>query len=140
MDSQSFLRIVKEAFVPFLTREGFACEEPSISGRCYEASFCGADSVISVSYEPGDDALFVMVFKLKNGSPSSVDDRINTPRLADLNGRYMQLVTPEEFVANDLLFKGIRVEDRPERELLKAARELSLVLPRYLSELRNGRH
>jgi len=138
MHSQSFLRIIKEAFVPFLTREGFSCEETSISGRCYEASFRSNDSAISVSYEPGDDALFVMIFELRDGCLSSVDDRVKTPRLADLNSRYMQVVTPDERVASDLLFKGIKVEDKAEHRLLKSARELSLVLPRYLSELRNG--
>ena len=139
MHSQSFLRIIREAFVPFLTKVGFSCDNTSISGRSYEANFRSADNILSVSYEPGDDALFVMVFELKNGSVSSADDRMKTPRLADLNSRYMMSVSPEERLASDSLFKGIRVEDKAERNLLKSAKELSLVLPKYLSELQNSR-
>jgi hypothetical protein len=80
-----------------------------------------------------------MVFELKDGSLSSVDDRAKTPRLDDLNRRYMQSVSPEECVASDLLFKGIKVEDKTEQQVLKSAKELSLFLPRYLSDLRESR-
>ena len=67
-----------------------------------------------------------------------MDDRAKTPRLADLNGRYLQFVTPEERLAKEQLFKGIRLEDKTEHQLLKSALELSLVLPRCLSDQRSS--
>ena len=85
MNGQGFLRIATEALVPFLRELGFVMDEPSISGRYYRASFTGIAHAVSISYEPGDDALFVMVLSRKNGELSDIDDRAETPRLADLN-------------------------------------------------------
>lgn len=62
MDGQDFLRIVDSAFAPFLHELGFSMDPPSVSGRLYRASFTGAAHAVSVSFESGDDALFVVVF------------------------------------------------------------------------------
>jgi hypothetical protein len=132
MNGQDFLRIAKEAFVPFLKELGFVMTAPSISGRFYRVSFTGSAHAVSVSYEPGDEVLFVMVFSRKNGELSDIDDRAKTPRLADLNSRYMPTITNEERAENDVVFESTIVHDKEERLLLKAARELRLVLPKYL--------
>jgi hypothetical protein len=132
MNGQDFLRIVKEAFAPFLEELGFAMEQPSISGRFYRVSFTASSHVVSVSYEPGDDALFVMVFSLKNGELSDIDDSKKTPRLSDLNSRYMVRVTDKERIENQKVFESIVAKDKEELLLLKAAKELRLVLPMYL--------
>ena len=132
MNGQDFLRIANEAFVPFLKGLGFVMDEPSISGRFYRVSFTGYAHAVSVSYEPGDDALFVMVFSRKNGELSDIDDRTKTPRLADLNSRYMATVTNEERTENETVFESVTANDKEERLLLKAAKELRLVLPKYL--------
>jgi len=134
MNGQDFLRITSEAFGPFLNELGFTPDEPSISGRYYRVSFTGAENTILVSYEPGDDALFVMVFGRKNGELSDIDDRTKTPRLGDLNSRYMATVTNEDRVENERAFEGIVIKDNEGRLLLKAAKELRLVLPTYLCE------
>lgn len=132
MNGQDFLRIANEAFVPFLKGLGFVMDEPSISGRFYRVSFTGSAHVVSVSYEPGDEALFVLVFRRENGELSDIDDRLKTPRLSDLNIRYMQKVTAEERSINDAFFKSVITQDNQEYLLLKAAKELRLVLPKYL--------
>ncbi len=132
MNGQDFLRIANEAFVPFLKGLGFVMDEPSISGRFYRVSFTGSAHAVSVSYEPGDDALFVMVFGRKNGELSDIDDRTETPRLADLNSRYMATITNEERAENERAFESVAANDKEERLLLKAAKELRLVLPKYL--------
>ncbi|MCS7062617.1 MAG: hypothetical protein NZM04_00980 [Methylacidiphilales bacterium] len=133
MNGQDFLRIVNEGFAPFLKQLGFVMDEPSISGRYYRVSFTGSAHAVLVSYEPGDEALFVMVFSRKNGELSDIDDRTKTPRLADLNSRYMAAITNEERAENERIFKSVAVNDKEERLLLKAAKELRLVLPKYLS-------
>ena len=62
-----------------------------------------------------------------------MDDRLKTPRLCDLNSRYMNTVTSEERAANDAAFKSVVALDEEERLLLKSAKELRLVLPKYLA-------
>jgi hypothetical protein len=93
---------------------------------------------VSVSYEPGDEVLFVMVFKRENGELSDIDDRSNTPRLSDLNMRYMHTVTKEERLENEVSFRAIEPRDNEEKSVLKAARELRLVLPKYLHDVRSS--
>jgi len=133
MNGQDFLRVVHEAFVPFLHGLGFSMDAPSISGRLYRASFTGPRNSVSISFEPGDDVIFVLVFCLQDGEWSDMDDRLKTPRLSDLNARYMGSVSVDERAANESAFESIVARDDAERSLLKAARELRLVLPRYLA-------
>jgi hypothetical protein len=111
-------------------------ETPSLSGRSYRATFTSPEEVVSVSYEPGDEVLFVMVFCRQNGGLSDIDDRSNTPRLSDLNMRYMHTITKEERLENEVIFGAIEPRDNEERLLLKAAKELRLVLPKYLHDAR----
>ena len=136
MTDKGFLRLVHEAFTPFLESLGFSMDDPHISGRYYRASFTAVDHAVFVYYEPGDDALSVIIFRRDNGNLSDIDNRSQSPRLQDLNRRYMHLVTKEDLVLNEEEFEGIDVEDEMERQLLKSAKELRLVLPRYLKETR----
>ena len=132
MNGQDFLRLCNVAFAPFLKELCLSMDSPSISGRFYRVSFTGAGNAVSVSYEPGDDALFVMVFGRENGELTDIDDRLKTPRLADLNTRYMPTITSEERAANEAVFASVSTRDKEESALLKAAKELRLVLPKYL--------
>jgi hypothetical protein len=134
MTGDGFLRIVGEAFAPFLESLGFIADKPAISGREYSASFSSAAHLVRVSYEPDDDALFVMVFGQRQGVLSDIDSREETPRLADLNARYMPRVDAQLRAANEDFFRSVVPEDKEERLLLKAAKELRLVLPEYLEE------
>lgn len=133
MSGQDFLRIVKEAFEPFLNEIGFSADPPSISGRFYRARFSSPSHVVSVSFEPGDNAFFVLVFHREDGQLSDIDDRSKTPRLADLNARYMHRVSKEERLANESFFRSVVPKDDEERYLLKCAKELRLVLPKHLA-------
>lgn len=132
MDGQDYLRLTSDAFVPFLSELGFRMDTPSISGRYYHVSFMADHHQVSLSYEPGDDAFFVVVYGREGGQLSSYDDRTRTPRLSDLNKRYMHLVPESERLSNETFFEGVIAGDPSERLVLKAAKELRLVLPRYL--------
>ena len=136
MNSQDFLRIVNTAFQPFLVALGFSLDAPSISGRFYRVSFSSAINTVSVSYEPGDNAFFIVVFSRENDELSDFDDRNKTPRLTDLNSSYMHQVSDNERSENALFFKPVLTENQEERFLLKCAKELRLVLPLYLSTQR----
>ena len=140
MNGQDFLRVAGEAFAPFLIELGFVMDEPSISGRFYRVSFTGSAHTVSISYEPYDDAAFIMIFSRVNGRLSDIDDRAQTPRLADLNARYMKSVTSEERAENDRVFELVVVNDNEGRALLKAAKELRLVIPRYLEGSNRASH
>jgi hypothetical protein len=132
MTDQGFIRIANEAFAPVLIRLGFVMNEPSISGRFYCVDFNSAHHQVSVSYEPGDNALFVMIGESRNGKFVDIDDTTKTPRLTDLNSRYMAAITNEERTENEAVFEAVAANDKEERLLLKAAKELRLVLPKYL--------
>lgn len=132
MNSNSFLRITNDAFAPFLKELGFIMDKTSISGRFYRASFTGKNHVVSISYEPGDDALFVIIFRHYDGKLSDIDNREETPRLCDLNKRYMPFVTDEDRIKNDVVFRSINFEGKEEFRLLKSAKDLRLVLPQYI--------
>jgi hypothetical protein len=134
MTDESFLRIVRQAFEPFLNALGFASDQPHIDGRLYRASFTGAHHAVFIYYEPGDDYLSVIVFTRHDGNLSNIDDRSKSPRLNDLNQRYMHLIPTGSNNENEFAFKGIVAHDRMENRLLKYAKELSLVLPKYLEE------
>ena len=132
MDDKSFLRLANEAFVPFLRDLGFRMDTPTIHGRLYDVTFTGARHQVSVSYEPGDDYFLVMVFSREGSQLSHYDDRTKTPHLSDLNKRYMHLVPATERESNPAFFSGVIASDPNERLVLKAAKDLRLVLPRHL--------
>lgn len=134
MNDQGFLRIINEAFTPFLAEMGFSMEKPEISGRWYHIEFTGKSHSVSISFEPGDEAFFLMIYTLGHKQLSDIDDSSITPRLFDLNRRYMSTVSTKERAANEAAFEGIVVRDRQEEVLLKAAKELRLVLPKHLAD------
>ncbi len=132
MNGQEFIRLAHEAFEPFLKDLGFVMDAPLISGRYYRVSFSTQEHVVSVSYEPGDNALFVIIFGRQHQELSDIDDRKATPRLSDLNSRFMPTVTKAERVANEIAFESVMAYDNEQRLVLKAAKELCLVLPKFL--------
>ncbi len=134
MKGQDFVRIAYEAFEPFLKDLGFAMGVPSISGRHYRVTFSSPECLVSVSFEPGDKALLVWVSSQENGHLSDMDDRLKSPRLSDLNRRYMKAVSPEERAAIEAVFDSVAARSEEERSLLKAAKELRLVLAKYLAD------
>jgi hypothetical protein len=131
--SDSFAEFVSRVFLPFLKPLGFNLEAVTMSGKQYAANFVARDCSVAVAYEPGDDYLEVAVGP-KDPTLSEWDDRDVTPRLQDLNRRYMPHISTGERVANDGYFASIQVKDDLERRLLKAAKELRMTLPRYLAE------
>jgi hypothetical protein len=133
MNSRRFLEIIHDAFVPFLLDLGFSLSEVDTSGRLYDVMFTSPNHAVSISYEPGDSSLLLIVHTIRNGQVSKIDDRNNTPRLTDLNTRYMKSVTPAELRAAKAAIENVAV-DEIERKLLKAASELRLVLPKYLAD------
>lgn len=132
MNDRNFIRLVREAFDPFLRGLGFVMDTPSISGREYCVSFSSQAHSVQIAFEPGDNALFIFVFRCQKGALSDIDDTTATPRLADLNKRFMSEVTADELAENQKFFALIQTNDEEECLVLKAAKELRLVLPKYL--------
>lgn len=132
MNDQGFCRIIDQAFMPFLSEMGFVAKPKSISGRAYIADFIGSAWTLSVSFEPGDDYFAIMLLNNELRGLAAVDNREKSPRLSDLNARYMGQVTPAEHEENETFFAGVKTTDQHERQLLKFAKELRLVLPKHL--------
>jgi hypothetical protein len=124
MDGPGFLRIVRAGFAPFLKDLGFGMDTPCVSGRLYRITFTRPKEVVWVAYEPGDEMLSIMLFTRQNEVLSDTDDRSTTPRLNDLDLRYMHTVAKVERRANEVLFRAIEPRDNEQRLLLKAAKEL----------------
>jgi hypothetical protein len=133
MNGQDFIRVVTQAFAPFLKGLGFSMDTPALRGRLYCVSFSSRQHLVSVSFEPGDERPFVLVFTRENGRLSDIHDRSKTPRLSELNRRYLSAVSREERAANDATFSSVVARDKDEALLLRGAKELRLVLPRYLA-------
>jgi hypothetical protein len=135
MNGDNFVRIVDEGFWPFMRHLGFIMEKPIVGRRLYSVTFTGEGHAVSISYEPDDIQPSVLVFSLVGGRKSSIDDRNATPRLSDLNAIFMKMksVTKQERAINDAFFNLIVANDSEERLLPKSAKELRLVLPKYIT-------
>jgi len=133
MNDQEFCRIIDQAFMPFLSELGFVAKPKSISGRAYIADFAGAAWTLSVSFEPGDDYFAIILLNNDLDGLAAFDDREKSPRLSDLNARYMGQVTPAERDENEIFFSHVSATHPHEKQLLKFAKELRLVIPKHLN-------
>jgi hypothetical protein len=135
MSGKDFESLIHRAFSPFLSPLGFELQPLHLSGRLFRASCAGPRYILLITFEPGDGETTVMLLTKGHEDLRSIDDTERTPRLPDLNARYVGRVTPEGRAANDAFFRSIEVDDPAERKLLKCARDLRLVLPLHLSEV-----
>ncbi len=128
MNGVEFVQAIRREVLPVLEPLGFRLET-SVSGRMYSAEFVTPTHVVSISYEPGDDYFLVLVFTVIDGKRSDIDDVARTPRLNNLNQRYLG----PEGAAKLRLALGERESPDPLlRKIRKAAAELAVVLPRHL--------
>jgi hypothetical protein len=102
-----------------------------ISGRMYSVEFGSDTHVVSVSYEPGDDYLLVVIFTVRDGIRSNIDDRVATPRLSDLNARFLHASDADELTRR----RSGAALGPEERRIQRIGAELAIVLPRYLQSL-----
>lgn len=129
MNAEAFHDVVRRLISPALEPLGFVLQM-SVSGRMYSAEFVSPDHVASISFEPGDDYLLVVVFTVTDGVRSDLDDRQRTPRLCDLNRRFMSPAEIEQLHRSPTL----ECTGYPSTaKLVKSARELAVVLPRYVT-------
>ena len=132
MDGLRFENLMRSAFRPFLAPLQFVMQPIHISGRHYSASFVGPSHTLLVGFEPGDGQTIVMLQANGSNSIRSFDDPETTPRLSTLNAQYMGLVEGKERAENEAFFGQLQPQDEQERALIKCAKDLRLVLPRYL--------
>lgn len=136
MNGADFSRLVYDAFVPFLLDLGFSIQPIQVSGRYYRASFTNEAFTLLVTFEPGDNQIVIMLVSNGEDDLKSIDDSRKTPRLSDLNAKYMNEVSPESRLRSKERFGSILANDADERRLLKCAEELSLVLPLHMAHCR----
>ena len=127
MNGVEFVLAVRRYVGPVLERPGFQVTT-DISGRMYSVEFGSDTHGVSVSYDPGDDFLLVVIFTVKGGIRSNIDDRVATPRLSDLNARFLHASDADEL--NRRRSEGALGPE--ERRIQRIGAELSIVLPRYL--------
>jgi hypothetical protein len=130
MDDSKFVSLVCRYVRPALQPFGFSVQT-AVSGRTFSAEFISKDLVVSIAYEPGDDYLLVAIFTVDDGIRSNIDDRIATPRLSDLNSRFLQASDADELTRRR--YDGALGPE--ERRMQRIGAELAIVLPRYLQSL-----
>ena len=133
MIGDRFKEIIAKAYSPFLKDLGFAAQEPHVSGRYHSAKFIGMGYTLIVSIEAAEHEVTVMLVDNNDDDLASIDDPLKTPRLSDLNRRYMAVVSSAEREDNEKFFSEMSSNDQDEKALLKCAKELRLVLPKHLS-------
>jgi hypothetical protein len=135
MNSDQFVAAVKSVLRPSLEPMGFRISTKT-SGRAYDAECASDDFVAIVSFEPGDSFLLVAVLSVENGNRSSLDDREASPRLSDLNRRFLD---PADVDRLELARSGDPLTDPEMARVVSAMRQLCLVLPKYVAERRARR-
>ena len=128
--------IIHHSFAPTLLALGLKNKRETISGKLYESVFTGNGHGVSISFEPGEGPINVIIFAETSDASSDMDDAEKTLHLRDLNIRYMPSVSPEELVENEKFFSGTAPHDNDEAILLKMAKELRLTLPKHIARCR----
>lgn len=134
MTSHGFVTLTSGVLGRCLAGLGFSVDPPKLSGRECSATFSSERHVVQVSFEPGDALLLVLLRTRTRGGLSEIDDVQASPRLSDLNRMYMPRVTREERDAVEQATRDFKTGDAEELQLLKALKELCLVLPHHLAE------
>ena len=132
MNGQQFIDTVILYFNDFLAQYGFTFVEGKYSGRLYDVQFESVKYSLSISYEPGDDYLLVVLFTLKEGKLSDFDDRTQTFRLGDLNAKFMPLISSDEINENNVYFSRYVATTPLEKQLLKSAKDLRLCMKKLV--------
>jgi hypothetical protein len=128
--TDDFTEAVSRHLIPVLAPMGFR-SSIHVSGRLYAAEFSTPTHVVSISFEPGDDYWLVVVFTVNDGVQSEIDDPKTTPRLADLNAKYL---TTEDGLRLKALRQTPLGDNHIARKMQRIAAELAVVLPRYMAE------
>ncbi|WP_211051172.1 hypothetical protein [Parasphingorhabdus halotolerans] len=123
---------METSFKPFLADLGFSFAPLAVNGRQYRASFIARAHTLIISFEVGSECLDIMLVNNDDSGLAAIDNHERTPRLQDLNIRYMGKVSEKEKVLGKSSTSYFRPDDPTERLMIKCARDLRLVLPRYL--------
>jgi hypothetical protein len=132
MNSQSFKNFSLRVFNPFLKEIGFSLSEIDFNGKFYSIYYDNSIYRVVLSFEPGDSYLSLMLQNKEHDDLTSIDNPEITPRLNDMNLMYMKDVGVSERRENDNYFSSITPENQIEKCILKLAKDLRLVLPKYL--------
>lgn len=133
MNGTDFENLALRAFTPFLSELGFRAEPTHISGRHFRSNYVSKQHTLMISFEPGDNMLTVMLITNEANDLASMDDRSKSPRLSDLNSRYMSCITASDRANNEAFFAKIEPRDENEYAVVKAAKELRLVLHHHIN-------
>jgi hypothetical protein len=135
MNGNYFSSLIDSAFRPFLSDLGFTFQSTHLSGRYYRATFVEPQHTLVVTFEPGDEEVVVMLLTNGDDSLKAIDDSAITPRLGDLNARYMSETTARARKENNAYFGQFEQTDPAEKMLLKCAKDLRLVLLLHLGKI-----
>lgn len=127
----NYIKIVRK-FFSFLENEYFLnqIKEVKNGNVFYEVEYKNMILAVSISYEVVGEYLEVIIFKLNEGRLPDYDDKTQTLHLSKLNKRLLPQISSSEILENNLFFKDMVVSSIIEKNLLKKAKELRLILNR----------
>ena len=135
MDSQTFVKLSRKAFLPFMTELGFSMAAPSTHTLCYSVDFIHPACVVALSHEPPDPLVHCRIFTRIEGKLSDPEDPQGTLDIAALAARYKPQITQAERIAARKRFSTIPSAEEEHRLMLKTALDLYLALPRHLAAI-----
>ena len=126
---EKYSELVKNSFSFLITEFEFNLNKIVENGNMfYDIEYSGINKVISISLETYENYIRVVIFKLDNGKLSEYDDKTKTNHLNQLTKEYFPKISKEEITENSLFFKNILTETETEKQIIKSAIELRLVM------------
>ena len=126
MTATEFKASISLYFDHFLVLFGFSIPARfNLSGRLYDATYEKHNKSLSISYEPSDEYLEIMLFEKCGNNLSDYDDRSATKSLSDLNKQYAINVKDTAIKKIDKYFSGFALVNEESILLRKQARELN---------------
>jgi len=127
MTATEFKGSISLYFDHFLRCFGFLTPAKfTISGRMYDATYEKSNKSLSISYEPGDEYLEIILFEKNGEKLSDYDDRTTTKSLSDLNRQYTINIKNTDINKIDESFNSLVAENKELMQLKKKARELNI--------------
>lgn len=123
------IEFCKNSFSFLTTEFEFKLEKIIENGnRFFDINYAGINKTISISLETYENYLRVVIFDLENGKLSNYDDKTKTIHLNQLTKDYFSKISKNKISENSMFFKNISTETEIEKQIVKCAKELRLVM------------
>jgi hypothetical protein len=132
-----FRRLIDEVFAPFLMQLGFGLSEYKVTDVWRFAEFTGHGLAVRVNYEFPMHYADVKVHTRSDICRPHIASGTTLP-ISALTEQYLGQIEPDELDKNDRQFAGIEFACPEAVRLFVMAKQLRIVLPRWMQDHRLG--